>query len=295
MAQRAYWNGHIRLSLVTFPVRLHAAVTDTEKIRLHKIERSTGRRIHYQNATEDQERVEPADIVKGYEYEKGQYVPIEDEELKKLRVESKHMIDLVQFTDMHDIDAIYFEKPYYIVPDGPVANEAFVTLRDSLRASKKVALGQITLAGKERISCIRPCGKGLVLETLRYANEVRRAADIFSDIPDDVDVSRDQIDLAAELITRKTAPFDPTAFKDHYQEGLLEIINAKLHHRRPDLGPVERQPAKVVNIMDALKRSLAESGGGGSEKSKRAPRAKRHSAPHPSKRKHKTGDHHRAS
>ena len=284
MAQRAYWNGHIRLSLVTFPVRLHAAVTDTEKIKLHKIERASGRRIHYQNATDDQARVEPVDIVKGYEYEKGQYIPIEDEEIKKLRVESRHMIDLVQFTEAGDIDPIYFEKPYYLVPDGPVAEEAFVTLRDSLRAAKKVALGQITLAGKERIAAIHPCGKGLVLETLRYSNEVRRAGDIFRDIPDDVPVSKDQIELAAELIARKTKSFDPTAFKDHYQEGLLEIINAKLHHRRPDLGPVERQPAKVVNIMDALRRSLAESGGGG--KARRAPRPKRHVA---GKRKHKAG------
>jgi DNA end-binding protein Ku len=285
MAQRAYWNGHIRLSLVTFPVRLHAAVTDTEKIRLHKIERSTGRRIHYQNATDDQHRVEPDDIVKGYEYEKNQYVPIEDDELKKLRVESKHMIDLVQFTDMHDIDAIYFEKPYYIVPDGPIADEAFVTLRDSLRAAKKVALGQITLSGKERIGCIRPCGKGLVLETLRYANEVREAADIFREIPDKIDVDPEQIELAAELIDRKTKAFDPRSFKDHYQEGLLEIINAKLHHRKPDFGPVERKPAKVVNIMDALKRSLKESGGTVPER-RRAPRPRRQTS---AKRKHKAG------
>jgi DNA end-binding protein Ku len=280
MAQRAYWNGYIRLSLVTFPVRLHAAVTDTEKIKLHKIERSTGRRIHYQN-TADNEPVEPDDIVKGYEYEKGQYIPIEDEELKKLRIESKHMIDLVQFTDMHDIDPIYFDKPYFIAPDGPVADEAFVTLRDSLREAKKVALGQITLAGKERIAAIRPCGKGLILETLRYANEVRRAGEAFREIPDKVPVSQEQVDLAAELIKRKTARFDPTAFKDKYQEGLLEIINAKLHHRRPDLGPIERQPAKVVNIMDALKRSLAQSGGG-----KKAPKTKKHASP---RKRHKAG------
>jgi DNA end-binding protein Ku len=282
MAQRAYWNGYIRLSLVTFPVRLHAAVTDTEKIKLHKIERNTGRRIHYKNATEDRETVEPADIVKGYEYEKGQYVPIEDDELKKLRIESKHMIDLVQFVDVRDIDPIYFDKPYYIAPDGPVADEAFVTVRDSLREAKKVALGQITLAGKERIAAIRPCGKGMVLETLRYANEVRRASDIFREIPDEVPVSQEQIDLAAELIARKTAPFDPSAFKDSYQEGLLEIINAKLHHRKPDFGPVERQPGKVVDIMDALRRSLAQSGNNG--KKKREPRKNAHS-----KRKHKTG------
>lgn len=262
MAARAYWNGHIRLSLVTFPVRLYAAVTSTEKIQLHKIDKKTGKRIHYKNTTEDRNEVEASDIIKGYEYEKGQYIEIEDKEIKKLRAESKHTIDLVQFTESKDIDAIYFDRPYYLVPDGPIAQEAFVTLRDSLRAEHKIALGQITLAGKERIAAIKPCGKGLVLETLRYSYEIQRANEYFRDIPEDVDVSKDQISLAAQLIKSKTAPFNPADFKDTYQEGLLEIINAKLQHRAPDLAPARKEPGNVVNIMDALKRSLAQSGKG---------------------------------
>lgn len=278
MAARAYWNGHIRLSLVTFPVRLYAAVTETEKIRLHKIEKKSGKRIHYTNKTEDKSDVDASDIVKGYEYEKGQYIEIEDKELKKLKAESKHTIDLVQFTDSKDIDAIYYDRPYYLVPDGPIAEEAFVTLRDSLREEKKVALGQITLAGKERIAAIKPCGKGLVLETLRYSYEVNRANEVFRDIPETVKVSKDQINLAAQLIESKSAPFDPSAFKDTYQEGLLEIINAKLQHRKPSLAASRKEPGNVVNIMDALKKSLAQTG-------KKAPAKKKAAAKKPAKKK----------
>lgn len=161
MAQSAYWTGHIRLSLVTFPVRLYSAVTETEKIRLHKYDRDTEQRIHYQNVNEDGDVVEPTDIVRGYEYEKGGFVPIEDKELDKLRLESKHTIDLVQFTPISDIDPIYYDNPYYIAPDGEIAHEAYQTLRDALRASKKVPLGQIVLASKERIVAVKPCGKSL--------------------------------------------------------------------------------------------------------------------------------------
>ena len=260
MAARAYWNGHIRLSLVTFPVRLYAAVTETEKVKLHKIEKKSGKRIHYANMTEDKNDIEASDIVKGYEYEKGQYIQIDDDELKKLKAESKHTIDLVQFTEAKNIDAIYYDRPYYLVPDGPIAEEAFVTLRDSLREEKKVALGQITLSGKERIAAIKPCGKGLVLETLRYSYEVNKANEFFRDIPDHVKISKDQISLAAQLIDNKSGPFNPSAFKDTYQEGLLEIINAKLQHRKPSLSGARKEPGNVVNIMDALKKSLAQSG-----------------------------------
>ncbi len=260
MAGRSIWNGHIRLSLVTFPVHLYAAVTESEKVRLHKVDRESGKRIHYQNVTDDQEVVEAEDIAKGYEYEKGQYILLEDEEVAQLRSESSHMIDLVQFTDLKNIDAIYFDKPYFIAPDGKVAAEAFVTLRDSLRQSGKAALGQITMAGKERISVIKPCGKGLVLETLRYAYEVRKASEYFTDIPENIKVSKDQVDLAAQLINSKTGDFDPAAFKDRYQEGLLEIIQAKMHHKKIPIGPKEAAPAKVINIMDALKKSLEQTG-----------------------------------
>lgn len=258
MVQHAYWTGHIRLSLVTFPVRLYNAVTATEKIRLHKYDRNTDQRIHYQNVNEEGEVVEPDDIVRGYEYEKGSFVPIEDKELDKLRLESKHTIDLVQFTPMAEIDPIYYDNPYYIAPEGEIAHEAYQTLRDALRASKKVAIGQVVIANKERIVAIKPCGKGMVMETLRYNYEVRGASQYFADIHD-VKVDKDQLELAERLIDNKTADFKPEHFKDRYQQGLQEIINAKLEKRKPDYGKDVKSTGNVVNIMDALKRSLAQS------------------------------------
>lgn len=255
---RAYWKGHIRLSLVTFPVQLYAAVTDTQKIKLHKLSKKSGERIHYKDTTESEGAVSKENIVKGYEYEKGQYVEIDDSELKKLKVESRHTIDLVQFTDLKEIDPIYFDKPYFVAPDGDIAMEAFITLRDALRDTKKVALGQITIGGRERIAAIKPCHNGLILETLRYSYEVRQAAQYFDVVDDDVKPHKDQILLAEQLIEAKSGKFDPKAFKDSYQEGLLEIIQAKLAHRKVHLPAGRPEPGNVVNIMDALKRSLAE-------------------------------------
>lgn len=255
---RAYWMGHIRLSLVTFPVRLYAAVTDTKKIQLHKISKNTGERIHYKDSTASEDLVEKEDISKGFEYEKGQYVEISDKELRKLKAESSHTIDLVQFTDLKDIDPVYFDRPYFVAPDGDIANEAYVTVRDALASSKKVALGQITMAGRERIAAIKAYDNGLILETLRYNYEVREAKDYFADVDNHVRISKDQVELAELLIKQKTRKFDPRAFKDTYQEGLKALIEAKIG-RRPIHLPEERphRTENVVNIMDALKRSLA--------------------------------------
>lgn len=274
MVQHAYWTGHIRLSLVSFPVRIYNAVTETGKIRLHKYDRETGERIRYQNINQDGDIVEAEDIIRGYEYEKGSFVPIEDEELEKLRIESKHTIDLVQFTPSADIDQIYFDNPYFIAPEGEIALEAYLTLRDALKDSKKVALGQVVLNSKERIVAIKPCGKGLLMETLRYDYEVRQAEDYFGAIKD-VAVDKEQLQLAEKLIESKEAPFDPRQFKDRYQQGLQEIINAKLENRKPDYGR-EQGPAKVINIMDALKKSLEQS-----QKGKKAKPAKKQNAKKP--------------
>ncbi len=261
MAERAYWKGHIRLSLVSFPVRLFAATTATNKISLNKLDRETGERIHYKQVTSSRDDVPGENIVKGYEYEKGRYVPIGDEELGKLKVESRHTIDLVQFTDIRDVDPIYFDKPYYLAPDGDFAVEAFVTIRDALRKSGKTAIGQVVLGSRERIAAIRPCGNGMVLETLRYDYEVREAGKYFDEIPEEVQVDEDQILLAQQLIDSKTKEFIPGDFEDHYQEALKEIIEAKLEGREIVAGRDGPGPGKVVNIMDALKRSLEESGG----------------------------------
>lgn len=262
MPQHAYWKGHIRLSLVTFPVRLYPAVTESEKIRLHKYEKETGQRIHYQNVNEDGDVVEADDIIKGYEYEKGAFIPIEDKEIEKLRLESKHTIDLVQFADLSSIDPIYFDNPYYVSPDNKLAQEAYVTIRDALKKSKKVAIGQVIIANRERIVALKACGKGLILETLRYNYEVRKAEEYFADIATNAEAEQDQMDLALELIKRKSGDFCPTKFKDLYQEGLKEIIEAKMEKRMPRVKGEKKPAGKVISIMDALRKSVEQSRGG---------------------------------
>jgi DNA end-binding protein Ku len=284
MPAHAYWKGHIRLSLVTFPVRLYPAVTESEKIRLHKYDKDTGQRIRYQNVNEEGEVVDSDDIIKGYEYEKGAFIPIEDKEIEKLRLESKHTIELVQFADITSIDPIYYDNPYYIAPENELAQEAYVTIRDALKKSKKVAIGQVIIANRERIVAIKPCGKGLVLETLRYNYEVRRAEEYFDDIKSGLEPNEDQLALAQELIKRKSGDFEPKKFKDLYQEGLKEIIAAKLEKRSPRIKEERSTPGTVVNIMDALRKSLEQSGQKTSAAAKKKP-AKKAPAKKPAKKK----------
>lgn len=259
MAPRAYWKGHIRLALVSFPVRLYAATSSTERISLHRIHKDTHERVRLQNVVPDEGPVERDDIVMGYEYDRDKYVPVSDEELDSIQVESKHTIDLSRFVDLSSIDPIYFDKPYFVAPDGDMATEAFVTIRDALRSSKKVALGQIVLAKRERIVAIQACGNGMLLETLRFADEVREADAYFDDI-EDVSVSSDQIEMAQNLIAARSGEFEPDTFVDHYQKELRELIQAKLKGR--DVSPPKATKSKssnVINLMDALKASLDES------------------------------------
>jgi DNA end-binding protein Ku len=266
MAMRAFWKGHVRLALVTFPVRLYAAVTSTERISLHRIHRETGERVRMQNVVPDEGPVDRDDVVMGYEYERGRHIPIEDEELENLEVDSKHTIDLARFVDLSAIDPVYYDKPYYLAPDGDIATEAFVTIRDALSATDKVALGQVVLSRRERIVAIRPRGKGLILETLRWADEVRQAEPFFEGI-DDVAVSQDQVDMAEQLIRARSGPFEPETFVDRYQEALRALINEKLQGEEPGAAGKQEagEPSNVVNLMDALKASLedGEDGGGG--------------------------------
>ncbi|TFF21805.1 Ku protein [Jiella endophytica] len=266
---RAYWTGHIRLSLVSFPVRLFAATSPARTIQLHQYDKETGQRIRYQKVSEkDEEVVENDDIVKGYEYEKGKFVAVEDEEIEKLKAESNHVIELTQFTDASDIDPIYYDRPYYIAPDEDGVQDAYVTIREALRKTKKVALGRIVIANKERIAAIKPCGDGLMLETLRYAQEVRDAKKFFDEVDDDAEIDDEQLELAQLLIEKKSKPFDPKAFKDTYQQGLMEIIKAKIAGKEPEAEEApEEDSGNVIDIMDALRRSLEQSGGGKGSKS----------------------------
>ena len=285
MPQHAYWKGQVRLSLVTFPVRLYPAVSDSEKIRLHKYDKESGERIHYQNVNESGEVVDPDDIVKGYEYEKGAFIPIEDEDIESLRRESKHTIDLVQFVDLSSIDPIYYDNPYYVTPENEMAQEAYITIRDALKKSRKVAIGQVVIANRERIVALKACGKGLMLETLRYNYEVRQAEEYFDDIQTETEPGKDQLELALELVKKKSGKFEPVKFKDLYQEGLKEIIQAKLEKRAPKLKEESQPPGKVVNIMDALRRSLKQAEGAKSAKKPRKKAAGKKPAKQKSKKK----------
>jgi DNA end-binding protein Ku len=257
MALRPYWHGQIRMSLVSLPVNIYSALNRARQLPLHEIYRPTGQRVRHQNVVEDQP-IEREDIVKGYEVSKGEYVLLEPEEISNLKIPSKRTLDIVQFVNADDIETFYSEAPYYVVPDGESAEEAFIVIRDALRETGKVGIGQLAIAGRERLCSIRPYDKGLLLETLRYKEEIRDSIPYFGDI-DNIKVDKEQLSLAKELIKRKTAKFDPGKFHDHYRQALQELIDAKMEHRAPQPVMEERPSGKVVNLMDALRKSLKES------------------------------------
>ena len=257
MAPRAFWKGTIRLSLVSVPVRLHPATSSSQRLSLHMIHAPTGERVRYQQVVPEVGAVEKEEIVKGYEYERGHYVTFTDKELDKIKVESKHTINLVRFVDAGDIDPIYFDRPYFVAPDSELAEEPFIVLRDALKATRKVALGQVTLAGKEHIAAIRPCGRGLVLETLRFAEEVRAANTFFDEIPQ-TGADAEQLELARLLIDKKSGAFDPHEFKNQQQEVLKQMIAAKVQDRPMPTAGEPKATAKIINLMDALRRSVNE-------------------------------------
>lgn len=256
MALRPYWSGNIRLSLVSLPVNIYPALSRSRQIPLHEIYRRTGQRVHHRNVV-DGEPIDREDIVKGYEAEKGEYVILEPEEIKELKVPSKRTLEITEFVGANAIDGIYYETPYFVTPDGKSGEDAFVVIREALRASGKVGIGQLAIGGRERLCSIKPCGSGIMLETLRYEDEIRKSDPYFADIAEDK-VDKEELALAKELIRRKTAGFKPEKFHDHYREALQELINAKLEHRKPR-EVVEGKPAgKVINLMDALRKSLKE-------------------------------------
>lgn len=252
---RPYWTGQIRLSLVSLPVEIYPAVSSYKTIPLHQLYRLNKKRIQHQNVVDD-EPVEKEDIVKGYEYKKGNYVILEKEEIDAVKIASSNVLEIVQFIDAQEIDPLYFDKPYYVVPKNDAAEEAFVTIREALKESKKYGLGQIVMAGRERLCALKACGRGMMLDLIRYKDEVREADKYFEEI-DEIKVGKDQMDLAKQLIKQKSAKFNPGKFHDHYLEGLQELIDSKVENREPEYEEAKPQ-AKVINLMDALKKSLAE-------------------------------------
>jgi DNA end-binding protein Ku len=259
MALRPYWSGQIRLSLVSLPVSIYPALSRSRQIPLHEIYRKTGQRVRHTNTVEGEE-ISRDDIVKGYEVEKGEYVILEPDEIKDLKIPSKKILDITQFVDKDSIDPIYYETPYFVTPEGKGSEDAFAVIRDALRESGKVGLGQLAIAGRERLCAIKPCGSGIMLETLRYEDEIKDSDPFFGDI-DAGAVDKDQLSLAKELIKRKTASFKPGKFHDHYREALQELINSKLEGRKPRDVLEEPAPSNVINLMDALRKSLKEDDG----------------------------------
>ena len=279
MPARAYWQGQIRLALVSIPVQVFTATKSAARVSFNQIHKPSGKRIRYEKVVPGVGAVDADDIVKGYEVEKGKYVLIEDSEIDDVKLEAKHTIDLVQFVDEGEIDPIYFEKPYFVAPDDDeVASEAYVVLRDALKATKKIGLGQLVARGQGSIVALRPAGKGLMIETLRYADEVQNAEQYFSAVPG-AKPEKELLSLATELIERKVAPFNPKAFKDQYEVALRELIDAKMEHRAPHAIEQPELGAKVINLMEALKRSVKTSGSSGTGK-----RAAAAAAPAPTKK-----------
>lgn len=260
MAARAYWQGQIRLALVSIPVEIYSATKSGAQIAFHQIHEPSGQRIKYEKVAPGVGPVDVDEIMKGFEVEKGEYVLLEQDEIDAVKLESKKTLELTQFVDAHEIDVLYYEKPYFVVPADDLAEEAFIVLREAMRRTKKVGLGQLAMRGREYVVSLKPCGRGLVLETLRYADEVNKAQGYFRDIPDDKP-DADLLDLAEALIQKKASPFDPAEFHDRYVDALKGLIErkrkakgAKIIDDKGDEGA--RSGSNVVDLMAALKKSM---------------------------------------
>jgi len=269
---RPQWSGQLRLSLVSVPVRLYPAVKSGARLAFHQVHKPSGKRVRYEKVVPGIGPIDTADIIKGYEISKGKYVLLTEEEIESAKVEARETCELVQFVDYDEIDPIYFDTPYYLTPADDLAEEPFRVVRDALRAKKKMALGQIVLRGREYIVSIKPCGQGLLLETLRFADEVRSAAPYFADIGKEKSDKELQT-LAEELIQRKTAPFNPEKFHDKYSEALHDMIKTKQRTGKPlQIGEEElpQQGAQVIDLVEALKRSVRNAEGGATKSKAKA-------------------------
>ncbi|HKH03353.1 MAG TPA: Ku protein [Bradyrhizobium sp.] len=257
MAPRANWKGFLRLSLVTCPVALFPATSDTEKVSFNQINRKTGHRIKYAKVDADTgEEVSSEDIVKGYKVDTDTYIEVSRDELEDIALESTHTIEIDEFVPTTDIDNRYLIRPYYLVPDGKVGHDAFAVIRETIRSMNKVAIGRVVLTNREHIIALEPLGKGLMGTLLRYPYEVRSEKDYFDDIQD-VKVTKDMLDLAKHIVEKKSGTFEPERFEDHYETALIDLIEKKRSGVRLPAKAAPKAGGNVINLMDALKRSLA--------------------------------------
>jgi DNA end-binding protein Ku len=276
MAARPYWKGQIRLALVSIPVEIYSATRSGATIAFNQIHEPSGKRIKYEKVVPGIGAVDPDEIVKGYQVSKGSYVLLDDDELDAVKLESKKTLELTQFVDASEIDPLYYERPYYVVPADDLAEEAFVVLREALRETRKVALGQLAMRGREYIVSLKPCGRGILLETLRYSDEVVKAQGYFRDIPD-AKPDPEMLELAETLIDKKTAKFDPAKFHDRYVDALKDLIERKRKSKGAKIEAEEedlpKRGSNVVDLMAALKKSIEKPGAKGAA-TKKAPAKK---------------------
>ena len=275
---RSFWKGYLRLALVSIPVRLVSAERASAEIKFHQVDRISKQRIRYAKTAPGRGEVAKEDIATAYEFEPGNYVFIEEDELEALRLPSRHAIELTQFVDAADIDPLFFDRPYYLLPDGEVAEEGYRVLRDALHESRKVGIGQLTLRGRENLVALFPDSqdRGLIVQTLRYAGELKDAGEIFSGLGREKPRT-DMVRMAEDLIRARSEAFEPKKFKNHYAQALRELVDVKL--QKGEHVPVEKhveRGAKILDFMEALKRSIGDAGPGpmSPEPQRRASRAK---------------------
>ncbi|WP_045836014.1 Ku protein [Hyphomicrobium sp. 99] len=294
---RSFWKGHLRLALVTIPIRLVSATAAEDKIALHQVDKKSKQRIRYQKIAGESGKVVPqSDIVQGYELDDGNYVLFEPDELDKLKLTTRHTVELTEFVEACSIDPLYFANPYYVLPDGDVAEEGYRIIRDALRATKKYGVGQLTIRGRENLIAMKPSGDGLMIETLRYASEVRDADEIFEGIGNQK-LRPELVDMAKQLIEERTRKFNPADFKNHYAEALRSLVKEKVAGGlSTEVAGGEEPPAggTVIDFMEALRRSTQKASSGKSAPAKTktaASRQKREpvkrAAPKTAKRKSK--------
>src|SRR6478736_5943929 len=257
MAPRANWKGFLRLSLVTCPVALYPATSDTEKVSFNQINRKTGHRIKYLKVdAETGDEVTSEDIVKGYKVDTDTYIEVTKDELDEIALDSTHTIEIDEFVPKADIDNRYLIRPYYLVPDGKVGHDAFAVIRETIRSMDKVAIGRVVLTNREHIIALEPLENGLMGTLLRYPYEVRSEKEYFDDIQD-VKITKDMLDLAKHIVEQKSGSFEPDQFEDRYEQALIDLINQKRNGLKIPARAAPKTGGNVINLMDALKRSLA--------------------------------------
>ena len=262
MAPRAYWKGYLRLSLVTCPIELFPAVSQSEKTHFHQINTQTGHRLRQQMVDETSGKVvDKAHKGRGYELSKGRYVEIDEDELAAVEIESTHTVDIDSFVPLAEIDKRYLDRPYYVVPGGKVGAEAFAVIRDAMKDKDRVALARIVMANREHVIALEPLGRGILATTLRYDYEVREEKQYFASVPS-VRVPKEMLDLAEHILDTKAGHFDPAKFKDEYELALRKLVKRKAAGKKIEAPEPEEESGKVIDLMEALRRSLHGKGSG---------------------------------